>query len=230
MSNAKYTDVTVLIDNSTSMGEQADQTIGGFNAFLDRQKQAAQKSGAHCELQLIQFNDAYEPGRRYDVQKHPALTREGYSPHGHTALLDALGRTIDEAGKRFAAMAESARPEKILFVVLTDGNDDASHYFTAHAIREKISLQSDIYKWDFVYLGANQDAWVVGSQYGFQPGKTLSTVATPAGTQHGFEAAANYVAQTLAAPDAEAALENRFSEEDIRRARRASNTGAQMPA
>lgn len=226
MVNTKFTDVTVLIDKSLSMSELVNDTIIGFNSFLDTQKKAAERTGNRCELQLIQFDDKYEPGPRYDVLKHPQLTREHYIPRGHSALLDAVGRTIDEAGKRYADLPEAKRPGKVVVVVLTDGADDTSQLFNAHEIREKISMQHDVYKWNFIFLGASLDAWVVGSQYGFQPGKTISTAATPAGTQHGFAAAANLVAQAQAAVDADEALELTFSEEDIRRARAASNSGA----
>jgi hypothetical protein len=226
MVNTKLTDVTVLIDKSLSMSEQVNDTIIGFNSFLATQKDAAQRNGSHCDLQLIQFDDKYEPGPRYDVLKHPQLTREQYVPRGHSALLDAVGRTIEEAGKRYADMPEAKRPGKVVVVVLTDGADDSSQLFTAQAIREKITLQHDLYKWNFIFLGASLDAWVVGSQYGFQPGKTLSTAATSIGTQHGFAAAASLVAQAQAAVDADEALELTFTEEDIRKARAASNTAS----
>ena len=224
--NTTYTDVTVLLDKSQSMAELVDETIGGFNGFLDRQKQNSKDTGNRCEVQLIQFDNLYEPGPRYDVIRHPALSRDGYTPRGNTALLDALGRAIDETGKRLAAIPEDKRPGKVLFVVLTDGLENASQHFSAQQIREKITLQQDAYRWDFIYLGANQDAWAVGQQYGFQPGKTLSTAGNAAGTQHAFRAASAYVVGTTNAPSAAVAMTNAFAPEDVAAARHASNTGA----
>lgn len=234
MTNAKLTDVTMIIDKSPSMLELVDDTIEGFNSFLERQKLAVKQSGNNCDLQVIQFDERYEPGQRANVLTHAPLDSKSYAPRAsadtQTALLDAIGRAIEDTGKRLASMPESQRPGKVLFVVITDGYDNASKHFTADQIREKVSLQHGTYKWDFVYLGANQDAWAVGEQFGFKHGKVLSTAATKAGTQVGFDVTAKYVANTVAAPDADTAIEQKFSAEDVRRARQASNTGMEARA
>ena len=225
--NAQYTDATILLDRSASMSELVAAVVAGFNQFLETQRKTAIKTHAHVELGLIQFDDDYQAGPRAEVNDHPLLTVDQFTPRGHTALFDALGKAIDDTGKRLAALPENERPGKVIFVILTDGNDDASRYFSQQDIREKISLQSHAYKWDFVYLGANQDAWAVGSQLGIQPGKTLATQATGPGTDQGFKVAAAYVAKTLIAPDADAALEQKFSEADALRVRRAGNSYSQ---
>jgi hypothetical protein len=230
MTNFNLTDVTVLIDRSLSMSELVGATVSGFNAFLDKQRDTAARTKKRCELQLIQFDDDCEVGPRLDVSRHPMLKAENFVPRGHTALLDAIGRSIDESGQRFEALPDERRPGKVVFVILTDGADDASHMYSAAEIREKIRVQSNTYQWDFIYLGANQDAWHVGQQYGFTIGKTLSTEATGPGTEQGFKVAADYVSHSVEAPDAESALENQFTREDIERVKRASNSRSRAAA
>jgi hypothetical protein len=138
----RATDVTVILDRSGSMEAIASDVIGGFDRFL------ADQSGqpGECNLTLVQFDDRYEVV--YGVQpieKAPRLTSTTFQPRGSTALLDAIGRTIDATGARLAEMPEEGCPDRILIVIITDGLDNASTDFTPERVFSMISTQQDVY-------------------------------------------------------------------------------------
>lgn len=155
-----YTDITFILDRSGSMsGLQAD-VIGGFNKFIEEQK----KLDGKLAVTLIQFDYAYEVNYRgINVDKVIPLTTTTYQPRGSTALLDAVGRGINETGSRLRRMAVKDRPAKVLFVIYTDGQENSSREFTKERIREMIKHQEDTYSWQFAYLGANQDSFAEAS-------------------------------------------------------------------
>lgn len=163
MPNAGLTDITLILDRSGSMNSIKTDTIGGYNTFVEGQKAAP----GEALFTLIQFSNAYEPvyqGR--PIADVPPLTAETFVPMGGTALLDAMGRAINEAGARFSAMAEADRPSRVIFVILTDGEENASREFNKPTIGEMVKHQTDAYGWTFVYLGANQDAIKVAGGLG----------------------------------------------------------------
>jgi hypothetical protein len=108
------------------------------------------------------------------VRMVPELTEHTYLARGSTALYDAVGRTINDLGARLAAMPEDERPEKVVVVINTDGQENNSREFSADRLRQMIEHQRDVYKWEFLFMGADQDAWESGSAFGMQQGKTLS--------------------------------------------------------
>jgi hypothetical protein len=209
-----YTDITAIIDRSGSMAGLRAETIGGFNSFLERQQEATKNTHSKVVLQIVQFDDQYEPGIPYEVSKHPKLDTNTYQPRGMTALLDAIGKTINAVGARFVGMPEHDRPEKVLFLVITDGFENSSKEFKLTKIKEMLTEQQTKYKWDFIYLGANQDAWDVGSQMGFTAGKTLNTASTVGGTVSAYASAASYSVRTMSAGTADDAIMDSFTEED----------------
>ena len=146
------TDITVVLDRSGSMASVADDTRGGFDTFVADQK----KAPGEAVLTLVQFDDTYE--FVYTAKNIRDIGKLEFLPRGSTALLDAIGRAINETGDRLKRMDEKFRPGKVVFVILTDGQENASHEFTKAKINEMISHQRNQYKWEFVFLGANQDA------------------------------------------------------------------------
>src|SRR6266850_3973583 len=211
MTNANHTDITAIIDKSGSMASLVADTIGGFNTFLEAQQRTAREHHHRCTFQVVQFDDQYEPGNRYDVIAHPKLDNATYVPRGMTALLDAMGRSMAAAGARFKSLPEHERPGKVLFVVITDGYENTSREYTGEKIKAMLTTQQDEFSWDFIYLGANQDAWAVGSAYGFKAGKTLSTTANSLGTRSAYTATARYATSTMDACDAFVASANAFT-------------------
>ncbi len=164
-------EISVVLDRSGSMQERKSDTIGGFNAFLDEQ----QKLPGACTVSLYQFDDKYEPVyENVTVDKAPRLNDTNYVPRGNTALLDAVGRTINAVGARLGSLPEEDRPEKILMVIQTDGHENASREFDNAKIKEMIDHQREVYQWQFIFLGADENAFAVGASIGIARNQTLS--------------------------------------------------------
>ena len=162
------TDITLVIDRSGSMDEIRSDAEGGVNAFIREQ---AQQPG-EALLTLVQFDDQYEFIHRgipiKDVPPYALVPRSG------TALLDAVGRAINETGERIAKMPESDRPSLVVFVIVTDGQENASHEFTKAQIKAMIDRQQTKYSWQFTFLGADQDAFAEAGGMGIAAGGTAN--------------------------------------------------------
>lgn len=186
-----YTNITFILDRSGSMQSVADDTIGGFNSFIEKQKEVPSST-----LSLIQFDDRYDiVYMNKPVKDAPSLTKETFEPRGSTALLDAIGRTIDRLGADFKAMTDAEKPSRVVVVILTDGYENASREFTADKINEMISHQRDVYKWEFVFLGANQDAIATASHLGMSTSNAMTYTSSGRGIKGAINAVATNVAQ-----------------------------------
>jgi hypothetical protein len=165
MTDSNYTDITFVIDKSGSMAPLISDTISGYNAFLDDQKKIAGK----CRVSLIQFNQFSETTYLdRDIAFAPYLNEKNYVPNGWTALYDALADAIKAAGRRFAAMPEHQRPGKVLFVVITDGQENSSTRYTFFSLKNLIELQQGMYNWNFTFLGSDLDAVKDAKNLGIQ--------------------------------------------------------------
>lgn len=175
------TKIVFVIDRSGSMQSVASDMIGGFNKFIKTQKET--KVG-ECQVTFNQFDDIFENVyKNVLVENVEELTDATYQPRNMTALYDAVGRTIDEVGAELSALSEDQRPEKVLVVILTDGLENASNNFDRKDIQEKIKLQTETYKWEFIYIGANQDSWSVGEGMGIQGTNTINYVSSGKNTK-----------------------------------------------
>ena len=183
MTNLNLTDITIVLDRSGSMASVKDATIEAFNGFLHSQK----TGDGDVQLSLVQFDDQYEPLLNAVPMAQVAdLTPTTFEPRGSTALLDAIGRTIVETGQRLSQMPEPQRPGTVVFVIQTDGFENASHNFRIEQINSMIAEQRQQYSWEFIFLGANQDAIASASQYGIGAGQALSYSQDAAGTLGAF--------------------------------------------
>ena len=183
--NDDLTDITIVLDRSGSMSAVRADTIGGFNTFLAEQK--AEPEAAN--LSLYQFDNLYETVHSVrPLRDVPELTLQTFVPRGSTALLDAIGRTINETGARLAALPEADRPGKVLLVIMTDGEENSSHEFTRPQIFDMITHQRDNYQWQVAFIGANQDAIAVGGSLGIPASNSLNFAHTGAGTQSAIRA------------------------------------------
>ena len=186
------TDITVILDKSGSMEARRTDAIGGFNALVDDQKV---QPGA-ATLSLVQFDTAYDVSFTQKAPVDvPALTMETYRPSGGTALLDAMGKTIDATGQRLAAMPPESRPGKVIVVVITDGEENSSREYTYPRVSEMICHQRDVYKWEFMFVGTNQDAIANAAMIGIDA-KNALTYGT---SGHATRAAYGVVAESLSA-------------------------------
>lgn len=159
--NPNLTEIAFILDRSGSMAAVTAAAIDGFNHFLREQQDAS----GHARLTLVLFDDEYlVPAQSLPVEEIVPLDTTTYVPRNSTALLDAIGRTIDELGSRLAAMPESDRPGGVIIAILTDGLENASQHYTWRDIAKRIRHQGDVYKWEFLFLGANQDAIATAAQ------------------------------------------------------------------
>lgn len=149
------TEMVFVLDRSGSMSGLAADTIGGFNELIEKQK----KIEGDAYVTTVLFDHEYEVLHDHVALKDVApLTDKEYFARGSTALLDAVGRTINAVGARLAATPEEERPAHVVFVITTDGMENASREYTAKQVREMVEHQQQKYSWQFVFLGANMDA------------------------------------------------------------------------
>lgn len=161
--NNLLTDITVLLDRSGSMSVCRSDVLGGLNSFVKKQQEI--KTG--CVFTLIQFDSVNSQEKVFDavdIRKIHEITE--FDPRGGTPLLDAFGRAIVETGKRLREMPERERPGKVIFVVITDGLENASREFKKAQVAEMVKEQQGRYSWDFMFLGANMDAIGEGESLG----------------------------------------------------------------
>jgi hypothetical protein len=176
-------DITVVLDRSGSMFKLQDEVISAFNFFLDEQK----KVEGDATFTLIQFDHQYEViFEALNINEVVNLNQDTYVPRGITALLDAVGTAITSTGKRLAAMNERDRPSKVIFLIQTDGLENASKEFTAETVKKMISEQQDKYSWEFVFLGANIDAVSTATHLGIKERNAMTYFCSPGGTQDAF--------------------------------------------
>ncbi|MGI8891128.1 MAG: vWA domain-containing protein [Chthoniobacterales bacterium] len=176
--NKNDTEIAFVLDRSGSMQSCREATIDGFNYFL-REQQAL---GGLAKLTLVLFDDEYlVPFRSLPVPEILPFDRETYVPRGSTALLDAIGQTIDDLGARLAALDETARPAQVIVAILTDGLENASTKFTWKQVSQRIKQQTAHYQWTFLFLGGNQDAIATAGQLSIAARNAATYAADDAG-------------------------------------------------
>lgn len=149
------TELVFILDRSGSMSALTDDTIGGFNSLIESQK--AEEGEAFVTTVL--FDDKYELLHDHvNIKDVQPLTRKEYFARGMTALLDAIGRTINTIGERLTKTPEEERPSRVVIAITTDGFENASKEFTKKQIKDMIEHQQSKYSWVFMFLGANMDA------------------------------------------------------------------------
>lgn len=160
MTRADLTHLYFLLDRSGSMQSIKTDTEGGFAAFVDEQR----RTPGECRVTLAQFDNEYDVVySRRPLADVPPLDLQ---PRGSTALLDAMGRLITSAGAELAALPEADRPGTVIMAVMTDGHENASQEWTHPAIKALVEQQTHDYSWQFLYMGADQDAIEVGTSLG----------------------------------------------------------------
>jgi len=163
---------------------------GGLRALIEEQRAVP----GRVTLRLAQFDEHYEvvyPSRPLDQVGEPLL-----QPRGRTALLDAWGRAMVEFGEELAALPEDQRPGGVVFVVITDGLENASQEWTRQQVFDKVREQTDRWGWTFLYVAANQDAIAEGAKYGVPGAQSVSYTADSGGTQAAFASTSSVVTRT----------------------------------
>ncbi len=190
----KTVDIIILLDRSGSMQSIKHETINGYNNFLLEQRKLKSKTF----LTLIQFDDRYEINyEAVDLYKAEALNHDTYIPRGLTALLDAIGKTIKLVNNRYKVIKKANIPDKTIFVIITDGLENNSVKYTRDEIFKRIRKKEDKNGWEFVFLGANQDAIVEANKYGIHAKRAMTYASDALGTREMFSSLSYSVNQCM---------------------------------
>lgn len=178
----KTTEIIFLLDRSGSMSGLENDTIGGFNSFVKRQSEQGD-----TKITTILFDDRYEILHYNQKATDVCLTEKEYYTRGNTALLDAIGKTIIDVGSRIANTAPKSKPNKVIMVITTDGQENASTEFDYATIQGMIRSQQKQHEWEFVFLGANIDVGEESVKLGIQKKYARPYQATQSGTKAMFQ-------------------------------------------
>ncbi len=204
------TEIVFILDRSGSMAGLEDDTIGGFNAMIEKQKQ--EQGDAY--ISTILFDNYSEVVHdRVDIQKVPLMTRKEYYVRGCTALLDAVGKAIHHIGNVHKYAREEDRPEKTLFIITTDGMENASREYTYDRVRRMIEHEKEKYGWDFLFLGANIDAAREAARFGISEDRAANYHADREGTAVVYEAMSEAVCSVRACRPMSADWKRRVDED-----------------
>ena len=193
------TEMVFILDRSGSMhGLEAD-TIGGFNSMIEKQK----KEEGEALVSVVLFDDVCEViYDRVDIRKIEPMTDRQYFVRGCTALLDAVGGAIHHIGNVHKYAREEDVPEKTLFIITTDGMENASHRYTYDKVKQMIERQKDKYNWEFLFLGANIDAIKVAGRFGIHASRAVNFENDSQGTRLNYKVLTETVSMARQAPSA----------------------------
>lgn len=193
-------ELVLIIDKSGSMEAIKDDAIGGFNSFMVQQRSIEREANVTFAL----FDDRYQlihDGK--DINEVEDLTRRTYQPSGMTALLDAVGRTVDRVGERLDGLQDEEKPDNVIVFILTDGKENASSDYNKDQVKEMIQHQESKYSWEFIYGGANQDAFAEAGGMGIKAENTFNFEATGKGTREAYQSSSDIVASYRKEPNPE---------------------------
>ncbi len=178
------TEMVFILDRSGSMAGLEKDTVGGFNTLLEKQKKAEGEALVSTVLFDHETDIIHD---RVDVQTVPPLTEGEYVPRGSTALLDAVGGAIHHIGNIHKYAREEDVPEHTIFVITTDGMENASRRYSAQHVKAMIKWQKEKYHWEFLFLGANVDAVETARRYGIDEDRAVDVYADEDGINLQYE-------------------------------------------
>lgn len=172
------TELIFILDRSGSMSGLESDTIGGFNAMLEKQK----KEAGECRITTVLFDSQYELLHdRVDIDKVQPITEKDYFVRGSTALLDAMGKTMHKIER-----VQQCEPSRVLMVIITDGEENSSREYQLETIKMKVKFLKEK-SWEFIFLGANMDAVTTAGHMGIDPHHAVDYVADSEGTELNFK-------------------------------------------
>ena len=189
------TEIVFILDRSGSMAGLEGDTIGGFNSMIEKQKR---EPGEALVSTVLFDNETEEIHDRVDIKKIERLTDGEYYVRGCTALLDAVGGAIHHIGNVHKYAREEDRPEKTLFVIATDGMENASRKYSYDRVKMMIQRQQEKYGWEFIFLGANIDAAKEAARFGISEDHAANYHADSVGTAVIYEAMSEVVCSVRA--------------------------------
>ncbi|MBS3987480.1 MAG: hypothetical protein KGZ38_05935 [Erysipelothrix sp.] len=177
-------EIIFILDRSGSMHGLEEDTIGGFNSLIEKQK----KLESPCTVTTVLFDDQIEVLHRHvNIQKLNPMTREEYYVRGSTALLDAVGHTILNTDIAQRERPAHLRAEEVMIVITTDGCENASTHFTIEQVKQLIERQKMLYNWEFIFLGANMDALSQAESFGIHRDKAVRYHSDKQGTSLNYD-------------------------------------------
>ena len=185
-------EIVFILDKSGSMSGLESDTIGGYNSFLKRQKKVEGEALVSTVL-FSDYNNVIHD--RVELSKVEPLTDKQYTVDGCTALLDAIGGAIHHIGNVHKYAREEDRPEKTVFVITTDGQENSSREYTYAKIKKMIENQQEKYGWEFIFLGANIDAIGEAGKLGIASNRAVRYECDPTGTMLNFECLGESISQ-----------------------------------
>ena len=179
------TEIVFILDRSGSMSGLEKDTIGGYNSLIKKQK----KEEGEAYISTVLFDDRTEVLHdRVGLDKIKPMTEEEYYVRGCTALLDAVGGAIHHIGNVHKYAREEDRPEKTLFIITTDGQENSSRMYTYENVKRMVERQKEKYGWEFLFLGANIDAVEEAGRFGIKPERAVNYECDEIGTAVNYRA------------------------------------------
>lgn len=189
------TELVFILDKSGSMSGLESDTIGGYNAMLKKQ----QKEPGEAIVTTVLFDDNYELLHdRINIHGIRPITDKEYYVEGSTALLDAIGETIHKIGNAQRHTLEAQRADKVMFVITTDGMENASREYTYEKIKEMVEHQKEKYGWEFIFMGANIEAVSTAAKFGIDADRVANYNADGKGTRLNYKAISHVVSELRA--------------------------------
>ena len=210
------TEIVFILDRSGSMSGLETDTIGGFNSMIEKQK----KENGEALISTVLFDNVSEVIHdRVPVQKVDPMTDRDYSVRGCTALLDAIGGAIHHIGNVHKYARKDDVPEHTLFVITTDGMENASRRYDSEKVKKMIERQKEKYGWEFLFLGANIDAAKEAARFGIGADRSVNYKCDEAGTALNYEVISEAVCSVRAARPLSADWKRRIDEDMQKRGR-----------
>lgn len=211
------TELVFILDKSGSMSGLERDTIGGYNAMLKKQ----QGEKGEAIITTVLFDDNYELLHdRINLKGVAPITEKDYFVGGCTALLDAIGKTIHKIGNDQKHNSEEQRADKVMFVITTDGMENASHEYTYEKIKNMVERQKEKYGWEFIFLGANIDAVSTAAKFGISSDRAANYNADGEGTRLNYEAVNCAVSELRASCKIDGSWKEKIDEDFAQRGKR----------
>jgi len=205
------TELVMILDRSGSMGGLEQDTIGGFNSMIARQK----KEDGEALVSVVLFDHENDViCDRVDIREVEPMTEKQYYVRGTTALLDAVGGAIHHIGLVHKYAREEDRPEKTLFIITTDGLENASRHYSYDDVRKMIERQKERYGWEFLFMGANMDAVAEAARFGIRRSHAVTFENDSLGQELNYKVMSDAISIARCAPSA-AAMSDSLEEESL---------------
>jgi uncharacterized protein YegL len=211
------TELVFILDRSGSMSGLESDTIGGYNAMLKKQ----QEEQGEAVVTTVLFDDKYELLHdRINIKGVNPITDKDYYVRGCTALLDAIGKTINKIGNAQKHTSEEQRADRVMFVITTDGMENASKEYNYEKIRSMVQRQKEKYGWEFIFLGANIDAVSTAEKFGISSDRAANYHADSEGTALNYQVVSSVVSEFRACREIDSSWKEKIDEDFVKRNKR----------